>query len=76
MKDTFNMNVVKFGHKLKLGRVRLNLTQTKFAKKIHSNQKSVSLYEKGRILPPLKAFVKIISLCNESADYFLNDLRN
>ena len=68
------MNLKKFGKKLKLSRIKLELNQTELARKIGSNQKSVSRYETGTSLPSLRTFIKIVKMFDEPTDYYLNDL--
>ncbi len=69
------MNLKKFGSKLKLSRIKLDLNQAQLAKKVGTNQKSVSRYETGTSLPSLRTFLKIVKMFDESTDYYLNDLR-
>ena len=47
------------GHEIKKLRQELNLSQERFGKKIGVSGKSISAYETGRVMPPLKIMEKI-----------------
>ena len=65
------MDAKKLGKKIRLGRVELDLTQTQLAEKIKAKQKSISRYETGAPLPPMKSVVRIAKVLKERAGYFL-----
>ncbi|GAI30207.1 unnamed protein product [marine sediment metagenome] len=67
------MDPKKLGKKIKLGRVELDLTQTQLAEKINAKQKSLSRYETGVSLPPMKSVVKIAKVLKKPAGYFLEE---
>ncbi len=54
-------------------RVEVGLTQTQLAEKINSKQKSISRYETGASLPPMKSVVKIAKVLKKPAGYFLEE---
>ncbi|GAI60214.1 unnamed protein product [marine sediment metagenome] len=54
-------------------RVELDLTQTQLAEKINAKQKSLSRYETGVSLPPMKSVVKIAKVLKKPAGYFLEE---
>ena len=56
-------------------RVELDLTQTQLAEKINSKQKSLSRYETGVSLPPMKSVVKIAKVLKKPAGYFFRGIR-
>jgi len=67
------IEVRKSGKNIKLARTELDLTQTQFAQKINSKQKSISGYETGASLPSIKTLVKIVKILKKSAGYFLDE---
>lgn len=52
--------------KIKTIRCKLNLSQDRFAKKIGLTGKTISAYENGRCIPPLKVLDKITSTYGET----------
>jgi transcriptional regulator with XRE-family HTH domain len=52
--------------KIKSIRYKLNLSQERFAKKIGLTGKTISAYENGRCVPPLKVLDRITSTYGES----------
>jgi len=67
------MDPKKLGKKIKLARVKLDLTQAQLAEKINAKQKSISLYETGASLPSIKTLVKIAKALKKPAGYFLDE---
>jgi len=67
------MDPRKPGKKIKLARIELDLTQTQLAEKINAKQKSISRYETGASLPPIKTLVKIAKVLKKPASYFLDE---
>ena len=67
------MDPKKLGKKIKLARVKLDLTQAQLAEKINAKQKSISLYETGASLPSIKTLVKIAKTLKKPAGYFLDE---
>ncbi len=65
------MDPKKPGKKIRLGRVELDLTQTQLAEKINAKQKSISRYETGVSLSPMKSVVEIAEVLKKLAGYFL-----
>ena len=67
------IEVRKFGKKIKLARIELDLTQTQLAEKINGKQKSIFGYETGTSLPSIKTLVKIAKVLKKPAGYFLEE---
>ena len=67
------MDPKKLGKKIKLARVKLDLTQAQLAEKINAKQKSISLYETGASLPSIKTLVKIAKALKKPVGYFLDE---
>jgi len=65
------MDSRKFGKKIKLARIKLDLTQSDLADKIGTRQKSISRYETGYSMPSIRTFVKIANALKRKAAYFL-----
>lgn len=65
------MEAKKFGKKIKLARVQLDLTRTQLAEKINAKQKSISRYETGASLPSIKTLTKIAKVLKKPAGHFL-----
>lgn len=67
------MDRKKLGKKIKMTRIKNDLTQTQLAKKIKAKQKSISRYETGISLPSLETLVKIAKVLKKPAGYFLDE---
>lgn len=67
------MDAKKLGKKIKLARVELDLTQTQFAKRIATKQKSISLYETGLSVPSVETLMKISKALKKPVGYFLEE---
>ena len=67
------IEVKKFGKKIKLAGIELDLTQTQLAQRINSKQKSISRYEAGASLLSIKTLVKIAKILKKPAGYFLEE---
>jgi DNA-binding XRE family transcriptional regulator len=67
------MDAKKLGKKIKVARVELDLTQSELAKKIHTNQKSLSLYETGKVIPSLETLIKIAGVLKKTASHFIDE---
>jgi len=65
------MDHKKFGKKIKLARIELDLTQSDLADKIGAMQKSISRYETGLSMPSIETLVKIANVLKREAAYFL-----
>ncbi len=50
------------GNRIRNARESKELTQRELALKVGLSDKSISLYEKGRVYPPIR---NLISICNE-----------
>jgi len=68
------MNTRKLGKKIKLARVACDLTQEELGQKVQAFQKTISLYEAGRSLPPLDVFLKLTKVLKKSPSHFLDEL--
>lgn len=67
------MDKKRFGKKIKLARIELDLTQTQLAQKINTKQKNISRYETGASLPSIGTLVKIAKVLNKKVGYFFNE---
>lgn len=56
----------KINHQIKIIRIKYNLSQDRFAKKLGISGKAISAYETGRSLPPLKVLESISNTYNVS----------
>ncbi|HPO13707.1 MAG TPA: helix-turn-helix transcriptional regulator [Candidatus Hydrogenedentes bacterium] len=65
------MDAKKFGKKIKLARIELDLTQTSLAEQINAKQKSISRYENGISFPSLETLEKLSEVLKKPAGYFL-----
>jgi DNA-binding XRE family transcriptional regulator len=65
------MDAKKFGKKIKLARIELDMTQEDLANAIKAKQKSISRYENGASLPSLETFVKMAKVLKRPVGYFL-----
>jgi len=63
----------KSAKKVKLPRIELDLTQTQLSHRITAQQKSISHYETGALLPSTRALVKIATVLKNRAGYFLDE---
>jgi len=50
---------MEIGKQIKILRLRLNISQDRFGKRIGLSGKTISAYEKGKIIPPLEVLNKI-----------------
>lgn len=64
------MDCKKLGHRIKIARVKLRLTQTKLAKLIGKGQKSISRYETGLTTPELETLEHLSIVLNQNIEYF------
>jgi len=67
------MDPKKLGKKIKLARIKLDLTQTQLAEKIKTKQKSISGYETGASLPSIRTLIKIARVLKKPASHFLDE---
>lgn len=67
------MDRKRFGKKIKLARVELDLTQAKLAQKINTKQKNISRYETGSSLPSIETLVKIARVLKKKVGYFFDE---
>ncbi|MFC1631897.1 helix-turn-helix domain-containing protein [Candidatus Omnitrophota bacterium] len=67
------MDRKKLGKRIKLARVELDLTQSQFAGRIKTKQKSISHYETGTSLPSIETLVKIAKVLKKPAGHFLDE---
>lgn len=59
------------GERIRLLRTENNLSQESFAKKIGSNQKQVSKWERGQIEPNIDMLTKLADYFETSVDYLI-----
>lgn len=67
------MDKKKFGRRIKMARVELDLTQEGLAKKIGANQKNISRYETGASMPSIETLVKIAKVLKKRIEYFFDE---
>ena len=67
------MDKKRFGKKIKLARIELDLTQTQLAKKINTKQKNISRYETGSSLPSIETLIKIAKVLKKPIGYFFDE---
>lgn len=67
------MDKKRFGKKIKLARVELDLTQTQLAQKINTKQKNISRYETGASLPSIETLVNIANALKKKIGYFFDE---
>ncbi len=67
------MSVEKIGKKIKLARVEKDLTQTQLGKKLRITQKTISLYETGKVRLSVITFLKIAKVLKKHSSYFLEN---
>jgi len=67
------MDKKRFGKKIKLARVELDLTQTQLAQKINTKQKNISRYETGASLPSIETLIKIAKFLKKPVGYFFDE---
>lgn len=67
------MDKKRFGKKIKLARVELDLTQTQLAQKIDTKQKNISRYENGASLPSIETLVNIANALKKKIGYFFDE---
>jgi len=67
------MDKKRFGKKIKLARVELDLTQTKLAQKINTKQKNISRYETGASMPSIETLVNIANALKKKIGYFFDE---
>jgi len=67
------MDKKKFGKKIKLARIELDLNQTQLAQKINTKQKNISRYETGSSLPSIETLVNIANALKKKIGYFFNE---
>jgi len=68
MKKRENLQI---GRKIREARISVNLSQEELARKIGVSNKTISAYEIGRAIPPLKVLVKISKVIGLSVEDFL-----
>lgn len=59
------------GERIRLLRTENNLSQESFAKKIGSNQKQVSKWERGQIEPNIDMLTKLADYFETTVDYLI-----
>ena len=70
------MDAKKLSKKTRLGRVELDLTQSRLAEKINAKQKSISRYETAASLPSIRTLVKIVMvLRNQQVIFWMNKVK-
>ena len=67
------MDKKRFGKKIKLARIELDLTQTQLAQKINTKQKNISRYETGSSLPSIETLVNIANALKKKIGYFFDE---
>ncbi len=67
------MDKKRFGKKIKLARVELDLTQTQLAQKINTKQKNISRYETGSSMPSIETLVKMVKVLKKKVGYFFDE---
>lgn len=67
------MDKKRFGKKIKLARVELDLTQAQLAQKINTKQKNISRYETGASLPSIETLVKVAKVLKKKIGYFFDE---
>ena len=67
------MDKKKFGKKIKLARVEIDLTQTQLAQKINTKQKNISRYETGASMPSIETLIKITKVLKKPIGYFFDE---
>ena len=67
------MDKKRFGKKIKLARVELDLTQTQLAQKINTKQKNISRYETGASLPSIETLINIANALKKKIGYFFDE---
>ncbi len=66
----------KLGKFIRNGRLDLNLTQEQLAEKLNCNLSYIGNVERGKNIPSLKLFCRIILVLNLSADTFIRPKQN
>ena len=67
------MDKKKFGKKIKLARIELDLTQTQLAQKINTKQKNISRYETGASMSSIETLIKIAKVLKKPIGYFFDE---
>jgi len=67
------MDKKKFGKKIKLARIELDLTQAQLAEKINTKQKNISRYETGASLPSIETLIKVAKVLKKKIGYFFDE---
>ena len=66
----------RLGKFIRNGRLDLNLTQEQLAEKLNCNLSYIGNVERGKNIPSLKLFCRIILVLNLSADAFIRPKQN
>ena len=66
----------RLGKFIRNGRLDLNLTQEQLAEKLNCNLSYLGTVERGKNIPSLKLFCRIILILNLSADAFIRPKQN
>ena len=61
----------ELGHRLKVERVKKNLTQKQVAKRVNVEAPTISGYETGNVTPPIDMLIKLASVYNVSIDFLV-----
>ncbi len=64
---------VLIGQRLKKAREEINLSQRKLGLLTGLSDKTISAYEKARVLPPLEVLIKIAKQLGKPVSYFLGE---
>jgi transcriptional regulator with XRE-family HTH domain len=67
------MDAKKLGKKIKLARIKKDMTQADLAEATGILQKSISNYETGQALPTLETLEKMVKILKKPFGYFLDE---
>jgi len=67
------MNVKLFSKKLKMAREAKGYSQKQLGMRVGLSDKSISMYEKGTVYPPISNLFKIAEALGKDICYFLKD---
>lgn len=67
------MNTKLFSRKLRSAREEKKLSQKELGMRIGLSDKSISMYERGNVYPPITNLLKISKELDKSIGYFLED---
>lgn len=70
------MDIISIGHRIKLARERLGLTQEDFSSLVGLSPTYISTIERGLKLPKMDTFIRIANVLDVPADYLLADVVN